>query len=91
MAGYRKLLIVSPIVLVAIVIALYSQQLVDFNPKQNQPVTVVPRAERAIQNQTSSQNIPPANSNREVQSAIEDQLITQDSQIITPAIENITL
>ncbi|MCZ6668377.1 MAG: carboxypeptidase-like regulatory domain-containing protein [Gammaproteobacteria bacterium] len=91
MAGYRKLLIVSPIVLVAIVIALYSQQLVDFNPKQNQPVTVVPRAERAIQNQTSSQNIPPANSNREVQSAIEDQLITQDSQKITPAIENLTL
>ena len=91
MARYRKLLIVSPIVLAMIVISLYSHQLVDSNPEQNQPVYAVSGSERADQNQTSSQNIPSANSNQEVPSSIEEQLITEDLPNITNASDSITL
>jgi hypothetical protein len=91
MARYRNLSIVSPIGLVAIVIVLYSDQLVDSNPEQNQPVYAVSGLERADNIQASSQNNPPANDSQEVQSTTVNQLITEDSQDITTTSENITL
>ena len=91
MARYRKLLIVSPIGLAAIVMALYSQSLVEWNPEQNQPVYAVSEPERADKKQASSQAIPAGNSKPEVQPVIEDHLITGDSQAITTVSNSITL
>ncbi len=91
MTRYRKLLIVSLIGLAAIVMALYSHPLVDWYPKQNQPVSAVSRPERGDENQASSQNIPLGSGDQGVQSTIEGQVITEKLQDITTAIENITL
>jgi hypothetical protein len=70
---------------------LFSNQLVNWNPEQNQPVHVLPGLERTDENQSSSQNIPLGNGNQKVQPTIEGQLITEKSQVITTTIENITL
>jgi hypothetical protein len=91
MAHYRKLLIVSPIVLAAIVIVLYSHPLVDSNPKHDQPVHAVSGAERADEDQTNSQNIPADEGDQEEQSTIEDQFGTEESQDITTVNDSITL
>jgi hypothetical protein len=91
MTRYRKLLIVSLIGLTAIVMVLYSHPLVDWYPKQNQPVSTVSMSERGHENQSSSQNIPLGNGNQKVQPTIEGQLITEKSQDITTTIENNTL
>ena len=91
MASYRKLLIVSSIGLAAIVMALYSLPLVDWYPKLKQPVSAVSGLERGDENQANSQNIPLGNNNQEVQSTIEEQVITEKLQDITTTIENITL
>ncbi len=91
MTRYRKLLIVSLIGLSAIVMALYSHPLVDWYPKQNQPVSAVFESERGDENQANSQNIPLGNGNQEVQSMIEGQVITDKMQDITTTSENITL
>ncbi len=91
MARYRKLSIVSPIGLAAIMMALYSQQLTDWNPEQNQPVYAAFGSERADKIQANSQNIRPRNGNQEVQSTNKDQLIAADSQDITTASDSTTL
>ena len=91
MARYRNLLIVSPIGLAAIVMALYSHQLVDWNPKHNQSVYVESGSEQAEKNQVSNQNITPADDGHEVPTSIEDRSITEVSQDITPTSQNITV
>ena len=91
MARYRKLLIVSSLGLATILMAFFSHQLVDWNPKQNQPDYAEFRSERADVNQTNSQNIPPDDGDHEVQSTIKEQSITENSQDITTASGNITV
>ena len=91
MAHYRKLLIVSSLGLVAIVMVLFSHPLVDWNPKQNKPISAVSGLERGDENQANSQNIPLGNNNQEVQSTNEGQVITEKSQDITITSENITV
>jgi hypothetical protein len=91
MTRYRKLLIVSSIGLAAIVIAFYSHPLVDWYPKQNQPVSAVSNSERRDDNQASSQKIPLGNSNQEVQSTIDGQAIAEISRDINTISKNITL
>jgi hypothetical protein len=88
MARYRKLAIVSPIVLVAIVIVFYSHQLVDLSPEHNLPVSVVSESGRAGENQSSSQIITPDDVD---QSTVDVQTITEDSPELTPASDSITL
>ena len=70
---------------------LFSHQLINWNPEQNQPVSTVSMPERGDKNQFWSQNIPLGNSNQKVQRTIEGQLTTEKSQNITTTIENITL
>jgi hypothetical protein len=70
---------------------LYSHPLVDWYPKQNQPVSTVSMSERGDENQSSSQNVPLGNGNQKVQPTIEAQLSTEKSQDITTTIESITL
>ncbi len=91
MARYRKLSIVSLVGLAAIAIALYSHQLVDSNPEQNQPVHAVSGSKPADKNQAGSQIIPPGKDSQEVLSAIEAPLITEDLQDLTTESESITL
>jgi hypothetical protein len=91
MARYRKLLIVSPIALAAIVMALYGHQLVDWNPEQNQWVSVESGSEQAQQTQAGSQIIPLDDGEQEVPLNIEDQSITEVSQNISPTSQNITI
>ena len=91
MARYRKLLIVSPIALAAIVMALYGHQLVDRNPEQNQWVSVEPGSEQAQQTQAGSQIIPLDDGEQEVPLTIEDQSVTEVSQDISPTSQNITI
>ena len=91
MVRYRKLLMVSALGLAAIVMSLCSQQLVDSNPEQNQPVDAVSGIERADVNQGSSQAIPIDDGDHEMPLAVEEQLITEDAQDITSASESITL
>ncbi len=91
MTRYRKLLIVSLIGLTAIVMVLYSHPLINWYPKQNQPVSAVSMSERGDENQSSSQNIPLGNGKQKAQPKIEGQLITEKSQDISTTIEKITL
>jgi len=95
MASYRRLLIVSLIGLVAILMVLYRLPLVDWHPKQNQPVSTIsesrPGSERGDEDKASNQNIPPGKGNQEVQSTIEDQVITEKLQDITTTDKNITV
>ena len=91
MARYRKLLVVSSIVLVTIVMAFFSHQLVDWHPKKNQPAYAEFRSERADVNQADSQNIPLNDGDLEVQSTVEEQSITENSQDVNTAIGDITL
>ncbi len=91
MARYRKLAIVSPLVLVAIVIVFYSHQLVDLSPDQKQPVFAVFESGQAGESQASSQIIPLDDGDQEEQSTIEDQLIAEGSPDITTASDSITL
>ena len=70
MARYRKLSIVSLVGLAAIAIALYSHQLVDSNPEQNQPVHAISGSKPADKNQAGSQIIPPGKDSQEVLSAM---------------------
>ena len=91
MVRYRKLSIISLVGLAAIAIALYSHQLVDSNPEQNQPVHAVSGAKPADKNQAGSQTISPGKDNQEVLSAIEAPLITEDLQDLSTESESITL
>jgi len=91
MARYQKLLVVSLLVLATIVMVFFSHQLVDWYPKQNQPVYAESRSERADVIQANSQNIPLDDGDHEVQSSIEEQSITENSQNITTASGNITV
>jgi hypothetical protein len=91
MARYRKLLIASPIGLAAIVMALYSHQLVNWNPKHNQSVYVESGSEQAEKNQASNQNITLADDDHEVPTSIEDRSITEVSQDETTTSQNITV
>jgi len=91
MVRYQKLSIVSLVGLAAIAIALYSHQLVDSNPEQNQPVHAVSGSKLADKNQAGSQIIPPGKVSQEVLSAIEAPLITEDLQDLTTESESITL
>jgi hypothetical protein len=70
---------------------LYSHPLVDWYPKQNQPVSAVSGLVQGVENQASSQNILPDNGNQEMRPTIEGQLITEKTQELTTTIENITL
>jgi hypothetical protein len=91
MARYRKLLIVSPIALVAILMALYGHQLDDWNPEQNQWVSVESGSEQAQQTQAGSQIIPLDDGGQEVPLTIEDESLTEVSQDISPTSQNITI
>jgi len=91
MAHYRKLLIVSSLGLVAIAMVVFSHQLVDWNPKQNKPVSAVSGLERGDENQANSQNIPLGNNTQVVQSTNKGQAITEKLQDITTTSENITV
>jgi hypothetical protein len=91
MARYRKLSIVSLVGLASIVIALYSHQLVDSNPEQNQTAHAVSGSKPADKIQAGSQIIPPGKDSQEVLSAIEAPLITEDLQDLTTESESITL
>jgi hypothetical protein len=70
---------------------LFSQQLVDWNPKQNKSISAVSGLERGDENQTNRQSIPLGNNNQEVQSTNEGQVITETLQDITTTSENITV
>jgi hypothetical protein len=76
---------------VAIVIALYSHQLVDLSPEHNQPISAVSGSERTEGNQASSNNIPDGNAKHEVQSPNESQSIPEESIYQSTAIEDISL
>jgi len=91
MARYRKLLIVSLVGVAAIVMALYSHQLVDSMPAQNQQPDATSGSARTDQNQTSSQDVPSGTNRQQVPLSIEGQLITEDSQDITTETGSITL
>ena len=91
MARYRKLSIVSLVGLTAIAIALYSHQLVDSNPEQNQPVHAVSGPKPVDKNQAGSQIIPPGKESQEVLSAIDAPLLTEDLQDLATESESITL
>ncbi len=91
MTSYRKLFMVSSLSLSAIVIVIFSNQLVDWNPKQNRPVNVVPGLERADENQVSSKAFPLDDGDHEVPSTIERQVITEKLQDMTTTSENITV
>ncbi len=91
MARNRKLSIVSLVGLAAIAMALYSHQLVDSNPEQNQPVQAVSGSKPADKIQAGNQIIPPGKDSQEVISAIEAPLITEDLQDLTTESESITL
>jgi len=90
MARYRKRSIVSPIGLVAIVIALYSHQLVDWKPEQTRLFSTESRLEQ-VGEFLASKPKTPFDDDTEEQSPIQDQLITKDSQDITPTSDSITL
>ena len=91
MARNRKLLIVSSIVLATIVMAFFSHPLVDWYPNPNQSTHAEFRSERTDLKQANSQKIPLDDGDHEVQSTIEKQSITENSQDITTASGNITL
>ncbi len=91
MARYQKLLIVLPVGLAAIVMVLYNYPLVDWYLKQNQPVYAVSESEQAVENQARDQKNLVDAGDQEVQSNIEVQTITKDSQDITTASKNITV
>lgn len=91
MVRYRKLLIVSLVGMAAIAIALYSHQLVDSNPEQNQPVQAVSVSKPADKNQAGSQIISSSKDSQEVLSVIEAPLIAEDLQDLTTESESITL
>ena len=91
MARYRKLLIVSSLVLATMVMVFFSHQLVDWYPKQSQLVYAEFRSERADVKQANSQYIPLGDGDHEVQSTIDEQSITKNSQNITTASGNIIL
>ena len=90
MVHYRKLLRVSLIALATIVMALYSHHLVDSNSIQIQPDYAVSESWQADKIQLGIQIIAPDDVHQEVQPSTEI-FITEDSQDITPVIENITL
>ncbi len=91
MARYRKLLVVLPVGLTAIVMVLYSHPLVDWYLKKNQPVYTLMESERVAVNPARSQNSPLKDGEQEVPPTIEDQSITEVSQDITPTSQNITI
>jgi len=91
MAHYRKLLIVSPIILAAIVVMLYSHPLVDWSPQPIQPTNVVPGLERIDEIQAGSQNIPPVNDIQPQSPTVNNRLATQESQVIATVVTSITL
>ncbi len=91
MAHYRKLLIVSPIILAAIVLMLYGHPLNDWRPQLIQPTNVIPGPERIDEIQVSSQNTPPVNDNQPQSPTANNRLPTQDSRVITTVVTNITL
>ena len=91
MARYRKLLIVASIVLATIVMAFFSHPLVDWYPNQNQSTYVEFKSERTDLNQANSQKSPLDDGDHELQSTIEKQSTTENSQDITTASGNITL
>ncbi|MEE8320834.1 MAG: carboxypeptidase-like regulatory domain-containing protein, partial [Gammaproteobacteria bacterium] len=80
-----------PIGLAAIVMVLYNYPLVDWYLKQNQPVYAVSESEQAVENQARDQKNLVDAGDQEVQSNIEVQTITKDSQDITTASKNITV
>ncbi len=91
MAHYRKLLIVSPIILAAIVMIFYGHPLDDWSPQQIQPTNVVPGLERIDEIQASSQNIPPVNDIQPQSPTVKNRLATRDSQVIATVVTSITL
>ena len=91
MARYRKLLIVSSIVLATIVMVFFSHQLVDWYPKQYQSTYAEFGLQRADVKQANSPNIPLDDGDHEVQSTIEEQSITENLKDITTASVNIAL
>ncbi len=91
MARYRKLLIVLPIGLAAIVMVLYSQPFDNWYLIQNQPVDTLLGSEQVAEYLARSQIIPIDDDEQEVPSIIENQSITEVSQDITPISQNITL
>jgi hypothetical protein len=91
MARYQKLLIVLPLGLAAIVMVLYNYPLADWYLEQNQPAYAVSESEQAVENQARDQKNLVDAGDQEEQSNIEVQLITNDSQDITTASNNITV
>lgn len=71
--------------------SLFSQQLVDWNPEQNQPADAVAGLERADEKQVSSQAIPVDDGDHEVPLPVEEQLIAEDAQDISSASDSISL
>jgi hypothetical protein len=91
MARYRKLLIVLPLGLAAIVMALYSQHLDDWYLKKNQPASALLGSERVAENLARSQSNSLDEGEQEVPSTIKEQSNTEASQDITTANKNITV
>jgi hypothetical protein len=91
MAHYRKLLIVSPIILAAIVLMLYGHPLNDWSPQLIQPTNVIPGLERIDEIQASSQNTPPVNDNQPQSPTVNNRLPAQDPPVITTVVASITL
>lgn len=91
MARYRKLFMVSSIGLAAIVMALFSQQLVDLNRKQNQPIYAEFESERAVDNQASVQSIPADENAQKIPSTIENQSFTKEPPEVITEVDNITV
>ncbi len=102
MARHRKLLLVSPIGLAVVMLAFYSQQLVDWSSEQIQPVHIFTEPGRVEENQVSNQNTPVDENQPSSQSFVIDsgnqnsisvdaQFITEGSQNIATPIDSITL
>jgi len=97
MARHQNLLKISPIVIAAIAIALFSHQLIDESPDYSQLANPVPWAEQAGENKVHSPYTPPRSDELKLQSGItqkstiDAQAGTSDSQNVTATIDSITL
>ena len=95
MARFRKTLTISPVILLAILIALYNQQIFESMPTQYPPAYTATGSAKIDESQLGSHLITPVfapqNFAQEAQSVIAAQLPTEDSKNTTTASDSITL
>lgn len=95
MARFRKILTISPVILLAILIALYNQQIFESMPTQYPPAYTATGSAKIDESQLDSHLITPVfapqNFAQEVQSVIAAQLLTEESENTATVSDSITL